>query len=133
MVVIKIYLQRFLMRPQPLLLALALFSIQLSGQAEETPLPGKSLFATHCQTCHGVEGRGDGPAGKVLDPPPRDLTMRPYKQGCGPGAIVQTLRSGVSGSAMPSFQGVLNEQEMQELAKYVRSIQHGCRGCQGHQ
>jgi high-affinity iron transporter len=84
------------------------------------------LFTVHCQTCHGPEGRGDGPAGQALEPRPRDLTVRPYKQGCCPKAIVGTLQTGVEGSAMPSFEGVLSEDEMWMLGRYVRSLQGGC-------
>lgn len=35
---------------------------------------GSGLFATHCATCHGGDGRGDGPAAIALNPKPRDLT-----------------------------------------------------------
>lgn len=98
------------------------------GYAEPTEAQtGEELFKLHCQTCHGPEGRGDGPAGKVLDPPPRNLTKRPYKQGCGPGAVVHTLQSGLEGTAMPSFAETLSEEEMWKLGRYVRSLQEG--GC----
>jgi mono/diheme cytochrome c family protein len=88
----------------------------------------KHLFQIHCQTCHGPEGRGDGPLAQGLNPAPRDLTVRPYKQGCGPGAIVHTLQNGVPGSAMPTFSEILTEDELWSLSRYVRSLQGGsCR------
>ena len=31
------------------------------------------IFATRCATCHGPKGAGDGPAGVVLTPRPRDF------------------------------------------------------------
>jgi len=36
--------------------------------------PGRVLYLTHCQGCHGLEGRGDGPAAGSLRTPPADLT-----------------------------------------------------------
>ena len=30
---------------------------------------GKSLYTDQCQSCHGAEGKGDGPAARFLDPP----------------------------------------------------------------
>lgn len=36
--------------------------------------PGRILYLTHCQGCHGLEGRGDGPAAASLRTPPADLT-----------------------------------------------------------
>jgi len=32
------------------------------------------VFVQYCSTCHGVHGRGDGPAASALQPPPADLT-----------------------------------------------------------
>jgi len=32
------------------------------------------VFVRHCSACHGLHGRGDGPAASVLQPPPTDLT-----------------------------------------------------------
>ncbi len=39
-----------------------------SAQAE-----AREIFATRCFTCHGTEGRGDGPASAGLQPPPRNF------------------------------------------------------------
>jgi len=36
--------------------------------------PGQILYLTYCQSCHGISGRGDGPAVISLRTPPADLT-----------------------------------------------------------
>jgi mono/diheme cytochrome c family protein len=36
---------------------------------------GQQLFAEYCQSCHGVEGRGNGPLADLLKIPPPDLTL----------------------------------------------------------
>lgn len=102
----------------------------LALPASAQPELGRQLFETHCQMCHGETGMGDGPAAVALAVPPRDLTGRPYKNGCGPGAIVQTLRTGFPSSGMPSFSEALSQDELWALARYVRSLQSGC-GCAG--
>ena len=38
---------------------------------------GEQMYATLCASCHGVEGRGDGPAAQVLPQPVPDLTHMP--------------------------------------------------------
>jgi len=65
-------------------LALAGLAMGLSGCQERTdrPLvarageggPGRILYLTYCQSCHGDAGRGDGPAADSLRAPPTDLT-----------------------------------------------------------
>jgi len=35
---------------------------------------GELLYRIHCATCHGGDGRGDGPMGEVLTHRPTDLT-----------------------------------------------------------
>jgi len=37
--------------------------------------PGRILYLTYCQGCHGVAGRGDGPAAASLRTPPADLSL----------------------------------------------------------
>lgn len=45
-------------------------------QAEEalTAASGADLYAQLCASCHGPEGRGDGPVAATLSTPPADLT-----------------------------------------------------------
>lgn len=42
---------------------------------------GKNQYEAHCRICHGVGGKGDGPAGRVLDLNPRDLTQMAKNNG----------------------------------------------------
>ena len=46
--------------------------------AEEPMGPGEaqaaSIFKTRCSTCHGMEGKGNGPASITLNPKPRNYT-----------------------------------------------------------
>ena len=50
---------------------------------------GRSHYFTHCATCHGLEGSGDGPMAGVLTISPADLTeLSILKRRClslGPG------------------------------------------------
>jgi mono/diheme cytochrome c family protein len=34
-----------------------------------------AIYAQKCVSCHGVQGKGDGPAGKYLNPKPNDFAM----------------------------------------------------------
>ncbi|MCR9141191.1 MAG: c-type cytochrome [bacterium] len=81
---------------------------------------GKSLYrANGCETCHGVQGEGDGPAGAGLNPPPRNLLETAgYKQGASEQAIVQTLATGVPGTIMQSYRHI-KEADRRLIAQYI--------------
>ena len=57
-------------RAAGLVLSLALASLIAACPERADPVsapaseggPGRILYLTHCQGCHGLEGRGDGPA-----------------------------------------------------------------------
>ena len=42
---------------------------------QESVQLGQSTYVTTCATCHGDTGKGDGPAGLILNPPPADLAI----------------------------------------------------------
>lgn len=56
-----------------LTLALALAVVVTGASAQDADI-GRSLYHTHCATCHGMEGRGDGPMSGVLLIKPVNLT-----------------------------------------------------------
>jgi len=40
---------------------------------------GKAVFTANCASCHGDSGKGDGPVGVALQPPPRDFSKADFK------------------------------------------------------
>jgi mono/diheme cytochrome c family protein len=83
---------------------------------------GKALFAQTCATCHGPEGRGDGPAGAGLNPRPRNFTAPAgWKNGTRLEDIYKTLDEGVKGSGMVSY-NYLSKRDRMALAHVVQSL-----------
>ena len=71
------------------------------------------LFIQHCAACHGLNGRGRGPAAEQLYPKPRDFVESPFRFASTTGdedeifaALERTIQQGVPRSAMPGFGGV---------------------------
>ncbi|HVZ21378.1 MAG TPA: cytochrome c [Vicinamibacterales bacterium] len=46
----------------------------LAPHTQSSVVDGAALYKQHCATCHGVDGRGDGPAAPAMRFMPSDLT-----------------------------------------------------------
>ena len=89
---------------------------------------GAALFPSHCASCHGAEGRGEGPAAKGLKVPPADLTAG-HLWAHSDGEMFWWLTHGIVSPegevAMPPFGDDLSEQERWALIDYVRANNAG--------
>ena len=82
---------------------------------------GKETYGLHCQSCHGDTGRGDGPAGVGLDPPPADLTIHvPLHPD---GDLFGFIEDGVPGTGMAPLGGVLTDDEIWHVINYIRTLE----------
>jgi len=81
---------------------------------------GRGAYAAACAECHGIAGRGDGPLAETLDPPPADLIVHiPLHTD---SILYQFIRDGIPGTAMPTQEGSLSEEEMWHLVNYLRAM-----------
>jgi len=46
-----------------------------------SPASGLEMYKTYCAVCHGIDGRGQGPAAEALRVPPTDLTTMASRNG----------------------------------------------------
>lgn len=87
---------------------------------------GKAVFEGKgtCFTCHGMSGRGDGDAGKALDPAPRNLTNPKFQDCKADGELFWVVKNGSPGTGMiPAVStGVISEDEAWKAILYVRSL-----------
>jgi mono/diheme cytochrome c family protein len=80
---------------------------------------GEALFKQHCAMCHGPDGKGNTPIGKMDKIP--DLHSQPV-QSQTDAQLTQIIENGMG--KMPAFKSQLNPQQVKELVTYVRSL-HG--------
>ena len=89
---------------------------------------GPALYQLHCAPCHGESGRGNGPAGRFLQPPPRDLVFGRHRfvstaNGVASDAdLTRVLTEGLPGTAMLPFPH-LSPEARQALVAEVRAFQ----------
>ncbi len=74
---------------------------------------GAKLYASNCASCHGADGRGDGPDATGLPYAPADLTQIAHRNGgVFPTGDVMAAIHGYQGqrvhAVMPDFGGVLD-------------------------
>jgi high-affinity iron transporter len=87
---------------------------------------GRTVFGERCVSCHGEQGRGDGPqAGSVVGPPPGDLTDTTRGGERSVVEIFQRVTIGVPGTGMTSFDGVIGAEDRWAVAAYVATLQYG--------
>ena len=111
-------------------------------KGELAPLPaaemieaGKRVYFTKCVWCHGVDGAGDGPSADRLWPRPRNFNQGTFKirrtasgelplfdakkPTPGQNDLFETLTHGLPGSAMPSWEGILTEEQRLQVLSFV--------------
>jgi DMSO reductase family type II enzyme heme b subunit len=90
---------------------------------------GKRVYFTKCVWCHGVNGSGDGPGADRLWPRPRNFNSGTFKiRHTASGELplvdvdlLQTVTHGLPGSAMPSWEGILSEDQRRDVLAFVTS------------
>jgi mono/diheme cytochrome c family protein len=102
--------------------------------ADEASLErGADLYFTHCASCHGDGGMGDGPAGAALDPAPAPIARTGQRMG-DDYFFWRTSEGGAAdpfNSAMPAWENVLDEQARWDVINYIQALGSG-RGPMRH-
>ncbi len=82
---------------------------------------GAEVYSMYCALCHGVQGRGDGVAGRGLKPPPRDFYSGDWKFGGTSIDIFKVVTQGSEGTSMAAFSHI-PKKERWALVHFVRSL-----------
>lgn len=101
--------------------------------SEDTPNPltdkvaaaetGKDLFIRNCMMCHGMVGKGDGPASSSLMARPADLSS-PRVTSMKDGKIFLTIKNGKMSDGKLTMAPTQNvsDREIWEIVAYVRGL-----------
>ncbi len=100
----------------------------------ETIEKGKALYHGKgtCFSCHGQEGRGDGPVASQLTPSPRNFQHHGFWRHRTEGEIFWVIKHGSPGTSMIGFAGQLTDEEIWAIIHYERTFSlHQRRGMRG--
>ena len=103
---------------------LSLLTIQChkKKKADESIETGKSIYGANCSACHGEHGEGDGPGAAALNPKPRNYKKDGFQYGSSLEEVKRTINEGIEGTAMPSWAEVLTDEQITQVAEYVKSL-----------
>ena len=99
-------------------LVLCSFDIARADDAQT----GKPIYMQQCMVCHGVSGKGDGPAGKNLNPKPTDFTAAvPDDARWFKATKLGTKAIGKS-NAMGGSARTLTDQQIRDVLAYAKTL-----------
>lgn len=89
---------------------------------------GKAIYFRKCVWCHGPDGAGDGAATMRLPTKPRNFNQGTFKiRHTASGELPTdedlflTVKNGLSGSAMPAWDGILSDTEIKQVVSFVKT------------
>ena len=80
---------------------------------------GQIVYERYCLTCHGENGRGDGPGGEGLEPPPADLSVHVPLH--GDVDIFGFISNGIEGTDMVGLSDNLTTDEIWHVINFIRA------------
>ena len=90
---------------------------------------GKEYYFKLCVHCHGEKGKGNGKASRYLLPQPRELNQGIFKLHATQTNtlpldedIIRTIKQGISGTAMPAWDGILSDEAIHSLVQYIKTF-----------
>lgn len=81
---------------------------------------GAEVFKANCESCHGPQGHGDGPAGVALDPAPKNLVELAAR--AGDDYLFWRIATGKEGTSMVPWLGVLTEEQIWQAVAFIRTL-----------
>jgi mono/diheme cytochrome c family protein len=112
-------------KPAPAVLGAAVVRAPVSSagsSAPEAALRGRAVFTSHCVTCHGESGKGDGRVARLYNPKPSDLTASTQTDSYKSNIIRKGGASVGRSVIMPAWGSELSDAEIDDVVAYLRLI-----------
>lgn len=97
------------------------YQLQIAPRRAPDLVRAATLYESQCAACHGATGRGDGAAGRTLDPAPSNFHETERMASRSVYGLYNTITLGVTGTGMASY-ARLDEDDRWGLAFYVANF-----------
>ena len=87
---------------------------------------GQEIYAQSCASCHGFQGRGDGPLARTMVPRPADFRIH-MAEGHTEAQLFDWLSNGVPETAMPAYADELSVEDRWHVIKYLQTFAPAAR------
>ena len=100
--------------------------VGIEANRPHSPIPlkgdkiaGGLLYENNCTACHGTAGDGNGPRAYFISPKPRSFITAESRAAFTRPLLIHSIAQGKRGTEMPSWEKVLTDQQIANLAEYV--------------
>lgn len=80
---------------------------------------GKKIYENACWSCHGMSGKGDGPASKAINPKPADHTSEKVQKQTD-GALFWKITKGRG--LMSPYEKIYSKQQRWKIVSFLRKL-----------
>lgn len=91
----------------------------VSSEIDKRHERGRAIYNYFCYFCHGYSGDARTLAATYLSPKPRNF-IETTPQKLSRARMIESVKKGVSGTAMARFEGELEEDEIEAVVDFVR-------------
>ena len=89
---------------------------------QESVSKGEKIYKEKCSNCHGPQGKGDGPLGKLLGASQVKDLSSPHMGAKSDWELYQQVTNGKS--PMPSYKNTLSDSDRWHLVNFIRTLNH---------
>jgi len=104
-------------------------STSTQGASASPAAQARKTFRTVCVSCHGSDGKGDGPGAAALNPKPRDYTNVEWQNGVTDEQLQKTILMG--GAAVGKSPAMPAQPQLQDKPEVVAELIKIIRGFKG--
>ena len=83
---------------------------------------GRTLFQQTCASCHGLGGKGDGPAGAAMNPKPPAVGDAATMRDVSPATMFRIISVGIGGTPMPAYAAQMTPEQRWNIVSYLMSL-----------